>query len=109
MIQPNTEGTKDPVGDELVAFMTAHLGDTIMAAGEYDEVRPPFLSFCPWIPASKSSASGTLVKKKKWQVKIGCSGLVRVLDDHSRPKPSSNRYIQGGTKPFTADPGEGGR
>ena len=91
-------GHEGPVGAELVAFMTAHLGDRSWPLGSTTKFGAhSFLLSTD--PSIEELRFWNLVKKKKWQVKIGCSGLVRVLDSQSRPRPVPTGIFKEGRSP----------
>jgi len=76
------------VGAELVAFMTAHLGKRTWPIGTTTKFGPHSFLLAS-SPSIEELRFWNLVKKKKWTIKIGCSGSIKVFDrnDHSRPIP----------------------
>lgn len=76
------------VGTELVAFMTAHLGKRKWPIGSTTKFGPHSYLLAN-DPSIEELQFWNLVQKKKWHIKIGCAGSIRVFDknNHSRPIP----------------------
>ena len=91
-------GHSGPVGNELVAYMTAHLGKRTWPIGTTTKFGPhSFLLAAN--PSIEELRFWNLVQKKKWHIKIGCSGSIRVFDKNKHSRPIPKGILRQGKEP----------